>query len=194
MFTGIIEDIGRVVRVSAGAGGGRVLQIRTSLDPTTLAIGDSICTNGVCLTATSVAGDMFTIDAGPETLSRTTVGRLEAGAKVNLERSVTPSTRLGGHLVMGHVDAVGQVRSPSGRTPGICRCSRPRDPQADHPAGLGSRRRDQSHRDPTGRRDLRAIDHSPYVEGDDDGGSPTGRPCERGGRRDRPLRGGAAGV
>ncbi len=111
MFTGIIEDIGRVVRVSAGAGGGRVLQLRTSLDPSSLAVGDSVCTNGVCLTATAVAGDTFTVDAGPETLNRTTVGRLEAGAKVNLERSVTPNTRLGGHLVMGHVDAVGQVRT-----------------------------------------------------------------------------------
>ena len=111
MFTGIVEDVGVVQRVSPGTGGGRVLQIRTGFEPSTLAIGDSICTNGVCLTATTLSGETFTVDAGPETLSRTTVGRLQPGAKVNLERSVTPSTRLGGHLVMGHVDAVGRVRA-----------------------------------------------------------------------------------
>ena len=111
MFTGIVEDIGTVAKVTAGKGGGRTLQIRTGLDPSTLAIGDSICTNGVCLTATAISGDLFSVDAGPETLSRTTVGRLKAGARVNLERSVTPSTRLGGHLVMGHVDAVGRIRT-----------------------------------------------------------------------------------
>lgn len=111
MFTGIIEDVGSVTRVAPGPGGGRVLHIRTGLDPSSLAVGDSICTNGVCLTATSVAGDVFSVDAGPETLSRTTVGRLQVGSAVNLERSVTPTTRLGGHLVMGHVDAVGRVRA-----------------------------------------------------------------------------------
>ncbi len=111
MFTGIVEDVGTVARVAPGAGGGRRLHIRTSFDPSTLTIGDSICTNGVCLTATEIHGDVFSVDAGPETLSRTTTGQLQVGSKVNLERSVTPSTRLGGHLVMGHVDVVGRIRT-----------------------------------------------------------------------------------
>jgi riboflavin synthase len=109
MFTGLIEDVGTVVRVAPGAGGGRTLTVRTRLDPASLAIGDSIATNGVCLTAVRLEGDTFTVDAGPETLARTTIGGLTPGARVNLERSVTLSTRLGGHLVQGHVDAVGRV-------------------------------------------------------------------------------------
>lgn len=109
MFTGIVEDVGTVARVAPGEGGGRTLWIRTRLDPATIAVGDSVCTNGVCLTAVRVEGDVFAVDAGPETLSRTTVGDLGAGSKVNLERSVTPTTRLGGHMVAGHVDAVGTV-------------------------------------------------------------------------------------
>ncbi len=111
MFTGIVEDIGTIARVSGGAGGGRTLWIRTMLDPASIRIGDSICTSGVCLTATQKDGSSFSIDAGPETLTRTTIGELTAGAKVNLERSCTLETRLGGHLVQGHVDAVGAVRS-----------------------------------------------------------------------------------
>lgn len=111
MFTGIVEDVGTVVRVGSGAGGGRTLTIQTALDPSSLALGDSICTSGVCLTAVQLSGDTFTVDAGPETLGRTTIGQLQVGARVNLERSVTPQTRLGGHLVMGHVDAVGYLRS-----------------------------------------------------------------------------------
>ena len=111
MFTGIVEDVGSVARIEPGRHGGRVLQIRTAFPPESMAIGDSICTNGVCLTATAIGGGAFTADAGPETLSRTTIGQLKVGSKVNLERSVTPSTRLGGHLVMGHVDAVGRVRT-----------------------------------------------------------------------------------
>ena len=111
MFTGIVEDVGTVARVSPGAGGGRVLEIKTAFDKSTVAIGDSICSSGVCLTATKVTAGSFLVDAGPETLSRTTVGRWQPGTRVNLERSVTPSTRLGGHLVMGHVDAVGRIRA-----------------------------------------------------------------------------------
>lgn len=115
VFTGIVEDMGTIEAVTPGSGGGRVLSIRTGLDPATIAVGDSICTNGVCLTATSVRERTFSVDVGPETLSRTTIGLLQRGMRVNLERSVTPSTRLGGHLVMGHVDAVGTVRTVTAR-------------------------------------------------------------------------------
>jgi riboflavin synthase len=111
VFTGIIEDVGSVARVVGGAGGGKTLWIRTRLPMDTIAIGDSISTSGVCLTVTQMDGVTFSVDAGPETLARTTIGELGAGASVNLERSCTLATRLGGHLVQGHVDAVGTIRS-----------------------------------------------------------------------------------
>jgi riboflavin synthase len=111
VFTGIVEDVGTVARIAGGKGGGKTLWIRTALPPDTIAIGDSISTSGVCLTVTQKDGVTFSVDAGPETLARTTIGELNAGAKVNLERSCTLQTRLGGHLVQGHVDAVGTIRS-----------------------------------------------------------------------------------
>ena len=111
MFTGIVEDVGTIARVTGGQGGGKTLWIRADLPPETIAIGDSISTSGVCLTVTQKDGVTFSVDAGPETLARTTIGELNTGAKVNLERSCTLSTRLGGHLVQGHVDAVGTIRS-----------------------------------------------------------------------------------
>ncbi|MEQ9543191.1 MAG: riboflavin synthase [Deltaproteobacteria bacterium] len=111
MFTGIVEDVGVVRRIEGGPGGGKRLVVETNLDPASIAVGDSICTEGVCLTATSIVGKTFTADAGHETLARTTLGRLTAGSRVNLERSVTPTSRLGGHMVAGHVDAVGTIAS-----------------------------------------------------------------------------------
>ncbi len=109
MFTGIVEDVGVVERIAPGKDGGKSIVVRSAFDPKTLAIGDSICTSGVCLTVVHLAGGTFTIDAGPETLQRTTLGSLSAGTRVNLERSVKLETRLGGHLVQGHVDAVGRI-------------------------------------------------------------------------------------
>lgn len=109
MFTGIIEAQGTIERAAAGAGGGRVLTVRAPFADDTYAIGDSICTSGVCLTVTRKTPGAFSVDVGPETMLRTTLGALSAGAKVNLERSVTLETRLGGHLVQGHVDAVGRI-------------------------------------------------------------------------------------
>lgn len=109
MFTGIIEHVGTIQTVSPGAGGGRVLTIRHAFEPSSIQLGDSIATSGVCLTVTKLEGDRFTVDVGPETLLRTSLGGLTSGARVNLERSVTLGTRLGGHLVQGHVDAVGKI-------------------------------------------------------------------------------------
>jgi riboflavin synthase len=109
MFTGIVEGTGAIERVESGAGGGRKLSINSPFDPATLAIGDSISTSGVCLTVVELKGSRFAVDVGPETLKRTTLGHLSVGSKVNLERSVTMQTRLGGHLVQGHVDAVGKI-------------------------------------------------------------------------------------
>lgn len=111
MFTGIIEDVGTVAAVRPGAQGGRVLVLETALDPASIALGDSIAVNGTCLTVTALAGHRFSVDAGPETLARTRTGQLVVGERVNLERALTLSTRLGGHLVQGHVDELGQVRA-----------------------------------------------------------------------------------
>ena len=111
MFTGIVEDKGTIESVRAGQGGGSTLVIHTALDPASIAIGDSVCVNGVCLTAVSIDGPRFTVDAGPETLTRTTTGRLRAGSPVNLERAMSVGGRFGGHIVSGHVDGVGTIRS-----------------------------------------------------------------------------------
>ncbi|HAF14328.1 MAG TPA: riboflavin synthase [Blastocatellia bacterium] len=107
MFTGIIEELGRVRSVEAFGENARiVIEARTVTEDTKQ--GDSIAVNGVCLTALDIAPDSFAADVSRETLDRSTLGRLSPGAPVNLERSVTPMTRLGGHLVQGHVDARGK--------------------------------------------------------------------------------------
>src|SRR6266576_4282610 len=110
MFTGIIEELGRVREVEKRDDDARiVIEARTVTEGSR--DGDSIAVNGVCLTALAVQKDSFAADVSRETLNRSTLGRLQAGAPVNLERSVTPVTRLGGHLVQGHVDARGKFLS-----------------------------------------------------------------------------------
>ena len=111
MFTGIVDHVGEVLAVRPGAGGGRALTIRHAFGPDAIAVGDSISHDGVCLTATSVAATTYTLDVGPETLARTTLGAMQTGHAVNLELAATLSTRLGGHLVQGHVDGVGRIQS-----------------------------------------------------------------------------------
>jgi len=103
MFTGIVEELGTVVAA------GTKLEVRCSTVLSDLAIGASIAVNGVCLTAAAVTGEGFAADLAPETLSRSNLGDLVAGSRVNLERPVTPATRLSGHIVQGHVDATGEV-------------------------------------------------------------------------------------
>jgi riboflavin synthase len=103
MFTGIVEELGTV------AAAGTKLEIHCSTVLSDLPIGGSIAVNGVCLTAVSVTGDSFAADLAPETLSRSNLGDLAPGSRVNLERPVTPATRLSGHIVQGHVDATGEV-------------------------------------------------------------------------------------
>jgi riboflavin synthase len=110
MFTGLVEDTGAVASIAA-RGGARTLGIRTRLPLADVAIGDSIAVDGVCLTVESTAGDVFTVTAGGETLDRTTVGGFQPGRAVHLERALRVGDRLGGHLVQGHVDGVGAVRS-----------------------------------------------------------------------------------
>ena len=110
MFTGIIEELGRVRSLERrGEGVRMVVEARVVAEGT--GEGDSIAVNGVCLTALDVRRDSFAADGSRETLQRSTLGALRAGSVVNLERAVTPSTRLGGHIVQGHVDARGRFLS-----------------------------------------------------------------------------------
>jgi riboflavin synthase len=108
MFTGIVEERGEVVRLD-WHGEGAVIAVRGPKVTTDAAPGDSIAVSGVCLTAVEVAGDVFTADVMKETFDRTALGGLHAGERVNLERAATASTRLGGHIVQGHVDGVGAI-------------------------------------------------------------------------------------
>lgn len=108
MFTGIIEELGRVRSIEQRGENARIV-IDCQLVVEGTNHGDSIAVNGVCLTALDIEAGSFAADVSKETLSRTTLGGLEAGTPVNLERSVTPATRLGGHIVQGHVDARGQL-------------------------------------------------------------------------------------
>jgi riboflavin synthase len=114
MFTGIIEELGRVRSVEKRGEGVRLCVDARSVMEGTVE-GDSIAVNGVCLTAVDVRADSFSADGSRETLERSTLGRLRPGSVVNLERAVTPSTRLGGHIVQGHVDARGRFLSASER-------------------------------------------------------------------------------
>ena len=115
MFTGIIEERGEVLDLSLAADGDSArLSIRADTVTGDVGHGDSIAVSGVCLTVVERAAGSFTADVMAETLSRTTLGSLAVGDEVNLERSVLPTTRMGGHVVQGHVDGVGTLVS---RTP-----------------------------------------------------------------------------
>lgn len=107
MFTGLIQDVGEVRSLEAGAEGAR-LRIATSLGPE-VQLGDSVAVNGTCLTATAAADDGFETEAMNQTLEVTTLAGLGAGDRVNLELAMKASDRLGGHIVQGHVDGVGEV-------------------------------------------------------------------------------------
>jgi riboflavin synthase len=108
MFTGIVEELGQVARVELHEGHAR-LHIGCDVVVEDAAIGDSISVDGCCLTVTSLPGDGFTADLMAETLRATALGDLREGDRVNLERAMRADTRFGGHLVQGHVDAVGEV-------------------------------------------------------------------------------------
>jgi riboflavin synthase len=108
MFTGIVEEVGTLRAVRPGTKS-VVLDIAAATITGDAAVGDSILTDGVCLTVTSVRADGFTADAMPETVRRTTLSERRPGDRLNLERAMTLSSRLGGHLVSGHVDGVGAV-------------------------------------------------------------------------------------
>jgi riboflavin synthase len=103
MFTGIVEELGTVLTPGAR------LEVGCSVVRSDLSVGASIAVNGVCLTAVALTEKGFAADLAPETLSRSNLGDLAAGSRVNLERPVTPMTRLSGHIVQGHVDATGEI-------------------------------------------------------------------------------------
>ena len=105
MFTGIIEAVGRVAELQPGAAGMRV-RVATGLAPE-LAAGDSLAVNGTCLTVVALQSDAVEMDVSPETLRVTSLGQLEPGSVVNLERPMRADARFGGHFVQGHVDAMG---------------------------------------------------------------------------------------
>ncbi len=110
MFTGIVETVGTVERVDAAGDGVRIEVAAAGLGGGPLVLGESVAVDGVCLTAAALGeGGIFAADASDETLRCTALGRLRPGSRVNLERAVTPETRLGGHFVTGHVDGVGEV-------------------------------------------------------------------------------------
>ena len=113
MFTGIIESIGKIAKMEKRGGDVRLHIVTGKLDLSDVALGDSIAVNGVCLTVVVLPGDGFVADVSNETLSLTSLGQLSTGSLVNLEKALTMSTRLGGHLVSGHVDGLGEVIAKS---------------------------------------------------------------------------------
>ncbi len=110
MFTGIVEEVGRVAGVEPRASGSR-LRIEASAVAGDLREGDSVAVQGVCLTAVSITAAGFSADVSRETLERSTLGELRSGAPVNLERALAASGRLGGHIMQGHVDGTGVIRT-----------------------------------------------------------------------------------
>jgi len=108
MFTGLIEDLGSVLDLRRGSDAGS-LTLSTALPMNELRLGESIAVNGACLTVTACGGGRFSADISPETLTRTTLGTLQRGAQVNLERALRLADRLGGHLVTGHIDGTARI-------------------------------------------------------------------------------------
>ena len=106
MFTGIVEEVGAVVSISDNGMTVRAEQVMSDLK-----LGDSIAVNGACLTAVAIEEGEFSVDLSPETMRRTSLGDLSAGGSVNLERALSASDRMGGHIVQGHVDGTGRITS-----------------------------------------------------------------------------------
>lgn len=110
MFTGIVEEMGQIRSIVRGASSA-VLSIEANLILENLKIGDSVAVNGVCLTATSIGAGGFTADVMHETLNRSSLGALQKGSHVNLERAMLANGRFGGHIVSGHIDGTGTIGS-----------------------------------------------------------------------------------
>lgn len=109
MFTGIIENVGKVKSIQPVGGDIRLTIESDGLDFTDVSLGDSIASNGICLTVVELGSNFYSVDVSRETISRTALQDLKAGHIVNLEKAMLPTTRFGGHIVSGHVDGVGIV-------------------------------------------------------------------------------------
>ncbi len=109
MFTGIIEEMGTIRKIDSGAASCK-LTVKASKVLEGTMVGDSIATNGVCLTVAAMSSDGFTADVMPETLRRSNLGKLNSGSYVNLERAMSANGRFGGHIVSGHIDGTGTIR------------------------------------------------------------------------------------
>ncbi len=118
MFTGIVREVGRVASITGGAEGVRI-EIEAPLTAPLVDVGGSVAISGVCLTAETVDPDLLTFHAVPETLSRSVLGDLVAGSSVNLEPALRAGEAMGGHIVQGHVDGVGTVRSVTSEGEGL---------------------------------------------------------------------------
>ena len=112
MFTGLIEDTGRITAIDR-RGAAAVLTLATDLPVSEFAIGDSVSVNGACLTVSAKTGTALTFDVSPETIAGTTIGGLRSGSGVNLERALRLGERMGGHIVTGHIDCIGQLSRSS---------------------------------------------------------------------------------
>jgi len=112
MFTGLIEDTGRITAIDR-RGAAAVLTLTTALPVAEIAIGDSVAVNGACLTVTAKTGTTLTFDVSPETIAGTTIGGLRSGSGVNLERALRLGERMGGHIVTGHIDCIGRLARSS---------------------------------------------------------------------------------
>ena len=110
MFTGLIQDVGTVARLEK-RGQNTLLGVRTGMDLSRVAVGDSVNIDGYCQTVVKMEGDVFFVEVSPETLARTTAGELQSGRRVNNEPALRLSDRLGGHLVTGHVDGTGVLEA-----------------------------------------------------------------------------------
>ena len=104
MFTGIVEEVGVVSKVTNNG-----MTVKASKVLSDVKLGDSIAVNGTCLTAVRFTNSEFSVDLSPETMRRTSIGRLSNGSSVNLERALSASDRMGGHIVQGHVDGTGRI-------------------------------------------------------------------------------------
>lgn len=110
MFTGLVEELGKIISIEHGGDGVRIA-VSAVIVTADISNGDSIAVNGVCLTSLDVTANSFAADISPETLDCTTIGNLAVGSHVNLERALLPTTRLGGHIMQGHVDGRGTFLS-----------------------------------------------------------------------------------
>ncbi len=108
MFTGIIEEVGKVSGIITGTKSSQIT-VQANLISEDLKTGDSVNTNGVCLTVSAISGNTFSVDVMPETMRTTGIGALKQGSGVNLERAMMPDTRFGGHIVSGHIDGTGKI-------------------------------------------------------------------------------------